>query len=196
IDMLAFQVENKPIQMEVNIPNDFPNVLADSNRLIQILFNLLHNAVKYTDEGTITVTASVVDGIGQIHVSDTGIGMDERTLQTIFDPYEQGDSSITAIGGGLGLGLSICRQLVELHGGALQSSSVLGEGSVFTFTLPIAEEYVEREAAVSTISPVDIGAFSFKETASAALIEGFSNYTIPSHRPRILAVDDDPVNVR
>src|SRR5690625_3377658 len=115
VDMLQVLIENKNIQMEVRIPSDFPTVAADKNRLIQILFNLLHNAVKYTDEGIITIDADVQDEMVHIQITDPGIGMSEKTLHTIFEAYEQGDSSMTAMGGGLGLGLRICKQLVELH---------------------------------------------------------------------------------
>src|SRR5699024_10077551 len=120
-------------------PSDFPAVAADKNRLIQILFNLLHNAVKFTEAGTITVKAESQDGKAYIHISDTGVGMKQETLDTLFEPYKQDDSSITAISGGLGLGLSICKQLVELHGGTIEATSTLGVGSVFTFSLPLAK---------------------------------------------------------
>lgn len=193
IDMLKVLIENKNIEMEVSILNDFPHVIADKNRLIQILFNLLHNAVKYTEEGTITITADTKDGMAHIYIADTGIGMDEQTLQVIFEPYEQGDSSITAIGGGLGLGLSICRQLVELHGGSLRASSVLGEGSVFAFTLPLAGGSIEKPIATALL--IDKDESSLNEIASA-VIETATKSTLSSYRPKILAIDDDPVNLR
>ena len=197
VDMLKVLIENKDIQIEVHIPSDFPSVAADKTRLIQIMFNLLHNAVKYTDEGSITITANIKDEMAYIHIADTGVGMNEKTLRKIFEPYEQGDSSITAIGGGLGLGLSICKQLVEMHSGTLQASSVLGEGSVFTFTLPLAEGSFERKVAV-TVPLVDMSEIPFKEIPIAmnAKIEAFTKNTTSSYRPKILAVDDDPVNLR
>src|SRR5690625_7744161 len=104
-------IENKSIQREVRIPSHFPTVAADKNRVIQIVFNLLHNAVKYTDEGIITIDADVQDEMVHIQITDPGIGMSEKTLHTIFEAYEQGDSSMTAMEGGLGIGLRICRQL-------------------------------------------------------------------------------------
>ena len=85
--------------------------MADENRLIQILFNLVHNAIKFTNEGTIAVRAVAQDGKADISVEDMGVGMDAETLQRIFKPYEQGDSSMTAApGGGIGLGIGICKQ--------------------------------------------------------------------------------------
>src|SRR5690625_2782142 len=158
VDMLKVLITDKNIRMEVEIQSEFPRVVADKNRLIQILFNLLHNAVKYTNEGTITVSADIQGEQARIHIADTGIGMKEETLRTIFEQYEQGDSSITAMGGGLGLGLSICKQLVEMHGGTIEVHSTLGEGSVFTFTLPLADESLEEEVIATTLlAEVKIG---------------------------------------
>lgn len=199
VDMLKVLIENKNIEMEVRIPSNFPCVSADKNRLIQILFNLLHNAVKYTHEGIVIIDGDIKEGMAHIHITDTGIGMDEKTLRTIFEPYEQGDSSITAIGGGLGLGLSICQQLVEMHGGIIRASSVLGEGSVFTFTLPLAEESFEKQTAAPTSSFIDISELPIKETPFVmhnAMIKAFTKNSATSYKTRILAVDDDPVNLQ
>lgn len=209
VDMLKVLIENKNIQMKVRIPSDFPSVVGDKSRLIQILFNLLHNAVKYTDDGVITIDADIHEGKANIHVTDTGIGISEKTLRTIFEPYEQDDSSITAIGGGLGLGLSICRQLVEMHGGIIKVSSKLGKGSVFTFTLPLAEGSFSEEIAAATPS-MDMNELPFKETPIAmhTMIEAFTKNELPSYRanmeregslslrPKILAIDDDPINLK
>ena len=198
IDMLKVLIENKNIQMEVQIPNDFPSVIADKNRLIQILFNLLHNAVKFTDEGIITIDANIKDGMAYIHITDTGIGMNEKTLRTIFDPYEQEDSSMTSIGGGIGLGLSISRQLVEMHGGTLKTSSILDEGSVFTFTLPLAGAISKEEIAINTQStdtsemPIEANPIAMNMVRGAFI----NRKSISSNRPRILAIDDDPVNLK
>ncbi|MBW7458868.1 sensor histidine kinase, partial [Paenibacillus sepulcri] len=90
IDMLEFMTEGTPVRLKLDIPESMPFVLADESRLIQILFNLLHNAIKYTDEGMISITSEVIDGQAIIHVSDTGSGMDEETQERIFLPYEQG----------------------------------------------------------------------------------------------------------
>lgn len=197
VDMLKVLIENKNIQMEVQIPNDFPSITADKNRLIQILFNLLHNAVKFTDEGIITIDANVQDDMAHIHIMDTGIGMSEETLQTIFEPYKQEDSSITAIAGGLGLGLSICKQLIEMHGGTLKASSIQGKGSVFTFTLPLAGGDAEKDTPV-TAPLVNRSELSFKTDPISmnAMIGPFSKSFQYTYKPKVLAIDDDPVNLK
>lgn len=198
IEMLVIQVENKNIEIKMDVAKDFPVVRADKNRFIQILYNLLHNAVKYTEEGTITVSASLEKGLAAIHITDTGIGIDEKTLETIFEPYEQGDSSITAIGGGLGLGLSICRELVNLHDGTIRVESVLGEGSKFTFTLPLSQGLVKEHRKETTPVLINPGEYPIKETKIAmnVLMKAFNKNRLLTYKPKILAVDDDPVNLR
>lgn len=135
-DMLAYLAEKKPVRLQTVIPEDFPPVMADEMRLIQILFNLVHNALKSTAEGSVTVSARIVGKEAELEVRDTGIGMDEATAKRVFDAYEQGDSGSGAAGGGFGLGLSISRKLVELHGGELRLRTSPGEGTVFSFRLP------------------------------------------------------------
>ena len=194
VEVLKFMLNGKPVFLHIGIADRFPAVKADENRLAQILFNLLHNAIKFTDEGTISVYADVVNGMAHIHIKDTGIGMDEETQQRIFLPYEQGDSDRSRALGGFGLGLSISKQLVELHGGSLKVVSSPGEGSVFTFTLPLSEEadhwgiteplqdFILAETAAS-ISDIPVGAAL---PASAAA----------SDKPKILVVDDDSINLK
>ncbi|MFD3270477.1 ATP-binding protein [Paenibacillus dendritiformis] len=191
IDMLSFMTEGKPIRLEMNIPEELPPVIADEERLIQILFNLLHNAIKYTDEGTVMVDAYIRKGYAHIRVSDTGRGMDEATKRRAFQAYEQGEASATV--GGIGLGLSITKQLVELHGGTLKVESEEGTGSVFTFTLPLAQ----------TASPVwkrgkaEPALLRSRRTALPApgVPNSSPEMAAPADGMNILAVDDDPVNL-
>ncbi|KQO17197.1 hybrid sensor histidine kinase/response regulator [Paenibacillus sp. Leaf72] len=215
IDMLHYMVEGKPIRLASTIPDVFPHVLADENRLIQILFNLLHNAIKFTSEGHIAIHAVQQGGMAYISIADTGMGMDEETQRTIFEPYEQGDSGMTAApGGGIGLGLSICKHLVELHGGTLEVRSQPGQGSMFTFTLPLAE----MGAAVEVSSDHDHELLPSVPAAEmlAAAADADANVTntaylgeqslehtgdrpLPTQakdRPAILVVDDDTVNLQ
>jgi signal transduction histidine kinase len=112
---------------------------ADKQRVKQILINLLSNAVKFSKEegGTITITVKKAGDNAQISVSDTGIGIKPENLGKLFRKFEQLDKGISQKYGGTGLGLSITKQLVELHGGTITAESRYGEGSTFTFTLPI-----------------------------------------------------------
>lgn len=193
IDMLALMIDNKNIHLDVQIPPDFPAVFADKNRLIQILFNLLHNAVKFTEEGTISISADSQDGMASIHIIDTGIGMTEEMKNRIFQPYEQGDSRTNGMSGGLGLGLSICRQLVDMHGGQLTVESTLRKGSRFTFTLPVAEKTMAQSSITlpeATSVPFDI------EPLKKYAPNAFTNQTPSAYKPKVLVVDDDPINLQ
>ncbi|WP_338551578.1 ATP-binding protein [Paenibacillus sp. KS-LC4] len=211
IDMLHYMVEGKPIRLASTIPDVFPRVLADENRLIQILFNLLHNAIKFTSEGHIAIHAVQQGKMAYISIADTGIGMDEETQRTIFEPYEQGDSGMTAAtGGGIGLGLSICKHLVELHGGTLEVRSQPGQGSMFTFTLPLAEMGVAVEtssdhdhellpsvpAAEMLAGAADVTNIAYPGEQSLERTGDRPQPTQTKNRPAILVVDDDTVNLQ
>lgn len=206
--MLRFMYEDKPIRLSVNVDPSFPAVWADEKRLVQVVYNLLHNAIKYTERGTISVTAEVTGGDATIYFSDTGVGMDEETMDRIFHPYEQGLHGINE-GSGLGLGLSICKQLIELHNGSLIVQSEPGKGSVFSFNLPLAnsdalsspapqqlplrsaEEPAELSAAVAAASWMYTRENARVKTADAEAYLSHSS----SEQVHILAVDDDPVNL-
>ncbi|MRN51937.1 ATP-binding protein [Paenibacillus monticola] len=197
LDMLKFMTDGKPIRLSMDIQDSFPSVIGDEKRIIQILFNLLQNAVKYTREGTVTIHADVQQQTARIHIMDTGIGMDEETQHRIFKPYEQGDSSLTAMGGGIGLGLSICKQLVELHGGTLSVSSTLGEGSIFTFTLSVSDSsFATVEEGHAFEDPSTAIIHNMLITSSAQTATTVTRNTATVRRPKILAVDDDPVNLK
>src|SRR5699024_3970869 len=127
-----------------------------------------------------------------ISVTDTGMGMSEETTDKIFKPYEQEDGSITSIGNGVGLGLSICKQLVELHGGSISVESERGRGSTFSFTIPFVEEPNKEAAAI-----YETNNYLLKRE----YIEGQPSPSNPSdyrkiNSGRILLVDDDPVNLK
>jgi signal transduction histidine kinase len=112
-------------------------VYADPLRLQQILINLIGNAIKFTQQGSITVETKEVPGFVEISVVDTGSGIAEEDLAVVFEKFRQIDSSSTRSRGGSGLGLAITQQLVELHGGQITVASHLGEGSRFSFTIPV-----------------------------------------------------------
>ncbi|KQL43615.1 hypothetical protein AN963_29720 [Brevibacillus choshinensis] len=196
-DMLQFMTEGKSVRLVDRIPEHFPPVIADENRVIQIVFNLLHNALKYTNEGEVSIQGYVKDGRAHIVISDTGIGMDKETMRRIFEPYEQGDSESAMVEGGFGLGLSISKQLMELHGGSLQAKSVPGQGSEFVFTLPLADQTASQEERQTNNLPSIVFAESTAAAASDPLDSiSVQQKTMNANRPRILVVDDDPVNLK
>ena len=170
LDMIAIMLERKPIRLRVDIDKDFPRVLADENRLVQILFNLLHNAVKYTDEGFIRIQAVRQNRMAEIRVEDTGVGIAEKDLSNIFLPYEQAERHTDKNRGGFGLGLAICKQLVELHGGTIRAASRPGEGSVFSFTLPYAEESGQGQVSGSFTEDLAAHSGAFADTSAEAAI--------------------------
>jgi signal transduction histidine kinase len=117
-----------------------PTVEGDRNRLIQVVINLLSNAVKFTPSGSVTVRARADAGAGRIRVDvvDTGVGIDPADHAKVFEPFGQAGDTLTDKPRGTGLGLPICREIVERHGGKLWLESAVGAGTTFSFTLPVA----------------------------------------------------------
>ena len=138
VDSLAAE---KKLELKATVPADLPPGRGDERRITQVLLNLAGNAIKFTDEGEVSIRARISDGAFVVSVSDTGPGISEADQQTIFEEFQQADSSSTRKKGGTGLGLSISRRIVELHGGRLWVKSTPGHGSTFSFTLPIRVEH-------------------------------------------------------
>jgi signal transduction histidine kinase/ActR/RegA family two-component response regulator len=149
--------KNLILQSEVS-PDTPAWVMADSTRLRQVIFNLVSNALKFTEKGAVTLALRLLalhpDGRAtlELAVSDTGIGITEAQIGRLFNPFAQAEVSTTRKYGGTGLGLSICKKLAEMMGGGISVESQPGEGSTFraTFVLPIASapQYVEPEVAM------------------------------------------------
>lgn len=134
-------LKNKSVQVLVEKEETLPSIYADRLRLSQVLLNLVSNAIKFTDEGAITIKAEVKAEEPDkmlISVRDTGIGIPTHMLDTVFERFRQVDSSSSRKAGGTGLGLAICRQLVEMHGGQIGVTSEINKGSTFYFTVPLA----------------------------------------------------------
>jgi PAS domain S-box-containing protein len=141
-------VKEKPIQLLQRIPQNMPTVRGDTMRVRQVLLNLISNASKFTDHGSITVETSIQRGpTGKmealINVIDTGPGISIEDQKKLFQAFSQVDGSATRKSGGSGLGLSICANLVQLHGGRIGVHSVVGTGSTFWFTLPLYNQSQE-----------------------------------------------------
>jgi len=140
-------VKEKPVELRLEAQTQAAPVNGDRMRLRQIMLNLLSNAVKFTEQGQIVVRCMAQGETLRVEVEDTGIGIDENSLEVIFERFRQADGSSTRRAGGTGLGLAITRQLVQMHGGEIGVRSQLGVGSTFWFTLPLipSSETEKRE---------------------------------------------------
>ncbi|OYW89519.1 MAG: hypothetical protein B7Z18_13035 [Alishewanella sp. 32-51-5] len=138
VSTLWVEARNKQLELKLILdPKLKPYYFGAADRLRQVLLNLLGNAIKFTERGTVTLEVSTSANGVQIAIRDTGIGIAPERLSRIFEPFTQADASMSRRFGGTGLGTTISKQLVELMGGALTASSVPGEGSCFTVSLPL-----------------------------------------------------------
>ncbi len=146
IETVLLAAQAKKIQIVTNFEPTIGMVSADSDRTQQVIWNLLSNAIKFTPSGgSIEVRLSMIPPVAQIQIIDTGCGISAEFLPHVFDRFRQADASMTRSYGGLGLGLAIARQLVELHGGTLLAQSKgEGQGSTFTIELPLISEQLEN----------------------------------------------------
>ena len=158
VEQVRPQLTARRQRLTLDLPHQPLVVVGDRARLVQVLSNLLGNAVKYShDEGAIELGAQVVDGRLELAVSDEGIGMERELLERAFDLFAQAKRSADRSQGGLGLGLALVRNLVELHGGSVACASAgLGQGSTFTLTLPLSARPAAQPQAVT--APVQGGA--------------------------------------
>jgi len=160
---------------------------VDENRLQQVLFNLVGNAIKFTEQGHIKIKAIEKEGMVQVSVEDTGIGIAADKKESIFQAFEQGDGSASRIYAGTGLGLNISKQLIELHGGQIWVESTLGTGATFFFTLPISTEKAVASKPASFVSKVVPAPIELNETIEPII--NSQNDAI-----NVLVVDDEPIN--
>ena len=131
-------ITDKPVVLNLDVPPYLPEIYGDNTRIRQIMLNLLGNAEKYTNEGSITLRISQEDkDYIKISVIDTGVGIREQDFERIFEEFQQTEDAFTMRKVGTGLGLPISKRFAELHGGSLWVESVYGKGSAFHFTLPI-----------------------------------------------------------
>jgi signal transduction histidine kinase len=136
----------KGLRIEQEIVEPLPLGRGDERRLVQVLLNVISNAIKFTDEGAVTIRARAVADMFEIVVVDTGPGIAPDDQARIFEAFQQGDNTSTRLKGGTGLGLSISKRFIEMHGGAISVASKLGEGATFTILIPIR---VERQKAAA-----------------------------------------------
>jgi len=187
VHVLMVKAREKGITLNLEVENDLPtHIISDPSRLRQIVTNLVGNAIKFTEEGGVTVKLDYkqddADPRMLIKVSDTGIGMSEKQLSTIFEAFIQADASITRRFGGTGLGLSISRKLALAMQGDIVVTSEAGKGSTFMLTVPVGDI---SEFAMLSVEQV-YESFAELETLSA------KSWTFPECRA--LVVDDGPEN--
>lgn len=133
------RIEQQQLDLKILIPEGFPRVMADRDQLKQILLNLLDNAIKFNRPGgKIEISAMREDSYANVTVSDTGMGIPEEAVDRVFERFFRVDGSRSQIQEGSGLGLSIVKHIVESHGGTVRCQSLFGQGSSFSFTLPMA----------------------------------------------------------
>jgi two-component system sensor histidine kinase ChiS len=185
-------VRQKNLHLVNAINSTLPLVYADENRLQQILHNLIGNAIKFTEQGQIEISAQELDNSLAITIADSGIGIPAGRLNQIFELFERLDGATARQSGGIGLGLTITKQLVELHGGTLCVKSQVDQGSQFTFTLPIApQQTAHRFASECPLTEEQLTLSSelarLTELPQTTTVEGQFN---------ILIVDDEPVNLQ
>lgn len=164
------------IRLSLDMSEDIGTLVADERKVKQVVFNLLSNAVKFTrDSGQVGIRAHRSDELAEIAVWDTGVGISPANQKRIFEEFQQVGQGLTGKPEGTGLGLTLSRKLVELHGGTIRVESVPGQGSTFTFTLPTADN-VRR-----------VGLTAGQEEAVAKGIA-----PTPSAGPPVLVIEDDP----
>ncbi|HRD65546.1 MAG TPA: ATP-binding protein [Candidatus Competibacter sp.] len=186
------RAKTKGLEVKVVASSEVPyRVKGDPTRLRQILINLLDNAVKFTERGEvgIWVEPDSEDGKLLFRIWDTGIGMEEKVIQKLFRPFTQADESTTRKYGGTGLGLVICKDLVEAMGGSLQVESAPGRGSRFWFSLPL-----ERAGRVpESVAAAGMAWVESAERLGDGVVDDQPSPT-PGLQGHVLLVEDNPVN--
>jgi signal transduction histidine kinase len=128
---------DKKLTFKVDVSPKLPAGHGDGRRLTQVLINLVGNAIKFTDAGEVVITGGTADGSFHLSVRDTGPGISAADQAKLFQEFQQADNAITRKKGGTGLGLAISKRIVEMHGGKIWVESQVGQGSTFSFTVPV-----------------------------------------------------------
>ena len=190
VSATASLFEAKKLRLVRDVEPDLPNINGDQDRLIQVVINLISNAVKFTDAGSIVCSAHLEDAKVVVSVKDSGIGISPADQPKVFERFKQVGDTLTDKPKGTGLGLPICKEIVEYHGGTIWVDSIPGQGSTFSFTLPVPEKTYQMELLPSRM-PVR------KSIDIEALVRQLRE-KVATHQPRtksVLVVDDD-ANIR
>ncbi|MFO7692140.1 MAG: GAF domain-containing protein [Vicinamibacterales bacterium] len=174
--------QQKGLALVRDVSPDLPPVVGDADRLLQVVINLISNAVKFTAAGSVTCRARLQDDGIAVSVIDTGLGISAADQPKVFEKFKQVGDTLTDKPKGTGLGLPICREIVEHHGGRIWVESELGTGSTFSFVVPV------KLASSARTAPVSLEAL-VRELRQQV---GVAPPRTAGHQPSILAVDDDP----
>jgi signal transduction histidine kinase len=134
---LAPLADRKGLQVLARTENPTIPMVGDRKRALQVLLNLVNNALKFTEQGSVTIDVRVEGEELRVEVTDTGIGIKPKHIDMLFEAFQQVDGSAKRINEGTGLGLYLCRKLLGMIGGTIQVKSVYGKGSCFTYTMPL-----------------------------------------------------------
>lgn len=133
-------ISQRGLRLVTAIPNETPEIYSDRKRVLQVLLNIVNNAVKFTNEGEIKIECNMDNDNLEVSVSDTGIGIKKENMEYLFEAFRQIDGTARRRYDGAGLGLHLCRKLLVLLGGKIWAESEYGKGTKFTFTLPLGFE--------------------------------------------------------
>lgn len=186
VEMIRPQASQKNISLYSTIGDSVPQITSDFEKCRHILQNLVANAVKFTEEGEVNIKVEEKDGMLNVAVIDTGIGISKDHLPHIFDEFRQADGSSSRKYGGTGLGLAIARKYAELLGGSIEAKSVRDEGSTFILILPFQIADQSNAEAISGFEPHD---FTWKADQNLLAFD-------PAHKTILLVEDTEPIAIQ
>lgn len=185
IATMSVLMRNSDLDMLCELEPGLPAVMCDRNRIIQVLINLLANAIKFTESGSVTCRAYQQGDSITVSIVDTGVGLSEKELEKVFEKFTQVGEVMTDKPKGTGLGLPICKQIIEHHKGRIWVESEPGKGSVFSFTLPVQAVQVSKRSNVNLQSLVE----TLKENIDRAV-------TPEEKSQKTILVVDDELHIR
>lgn len=205
-DLISSRADQKSIKLVNDIELGFPDIEADEEAIIRVLTNLIGNAIKFTEKGSVRAYAEELDKSVILHIEDSGRGIPRDQIQDIFQAFKQVDSSATRSFEGTGLGLTITKELVQLHGGQIQVESLEGQGSIFSFSLPKKasgtaarkmmsqklEAAADSQLILNEIKKIDQEPLRQKPETSLTPLQ--TRAPVTDHKAVILTVDDDLIN--
>ena len=180
-------VGERAINLINDIPTDLPSIEGDEARVEQILVNLISNALKHTESGSVVISARQVGQHIEVSIRDTGTGLPLEDAAKLFEPFQQFSNNAAKTKKGIGLGLAICQHLVELHGGKIAAKNAPNGGALFIFTLPIWHEAESHTETQSAARPA-------KELPIETVIETKESIHVSGTNEKILVADDESVN--